>query len=95
MGLSANAYIRFMIFQPQQTEIISTRSPQADNSIPEINVKVYRSLCDIADSLRKLAKRVANNNPINLNPVKVDSVLLEKTLDIVKKVGLQIASNKN
>ncbi|MDJ0718842.1 MAG: hypothetical protein QNJ54_32215 [Prochloraceae cyanobacterium] len=94
LGMSANGYIRFMVFQ-EQKEISSTRSHLANGTIPEINVKIYRSLCDIAHSLREISQRHRNAQPINFTPVHVDSHLLEETLKLVKKIGLQLASNKN
>ena len=94
LGMSANGYIRFMVFQKPQKEISSTRSHLANGTIPEINVKIYRSLCDIAHSLREISQRHRNAKPINF-PVHVDSQLLEETLKLVKKIGLQLASNKN
>ena len=95
LGMSANGYIRFMVFQESQKEISSTRSHLANGTIPEINVKIYRSLCDIAHSLREISQRHRNAKPINFTPVNVDSHLLEETLKLVKKIGLQLASNKN
>jgi len=91
-GKSANAYIRFLIFQSQQGEISKARSPLANAAIPEINVKTYSALCDIANSLRNILKSARE---VNVSFINVDRSLLEETLALVKKIGLQLASNKN
>ncbi len=91
-GLSANAYIRFQIFQTQKSEISRVRSPLANAAIPEINVKIYSALCDIANSLREIVK-FARDREVSL--IKVDRSLLQETLTQLKKIGLQLASNKN
>ena len=90
-GLSANAYIRFQIFQTQKSDPSRDRSPLANAAIPEINVKIYSALCDIAQS-REIIK-LARDREVSL--IKVDRSLLEETLAQVKKIGLQLASNKN
>ena len=94
MGLSANAYIRLKIFR-SPGNLTSKRSPLANNSIPEINVDVYRALCDIACSLREITKLARGLKDLASSPVQVDQALLKQTLSLVKKVGLKIASNKN
>ncbi len=95
LGLSANAYIRFQIFQPENPDISSKRSPLANAAIPEINVKIYSALCDIANSLRTIKSLALKNNPISFNSLSVDRPLIDETLQLVKKIGLQLASNKN
>lgn len=94
-GLSNSAYIRFMIFQSHQNEITSTQNPLASGTVPEINVKTYSALCDIAHRLREIKRLVESDNEQSQTLIMVDRQLLEETLAMVKKIGLQIASKKN
>ena len=93
MGISANAYIRFMVFR-SGIDLTSERSPLANNAVPEINVKTYSALCDIVHSLREIKRVVESDNEQSQTLVVVDRTLLEETLKLVKKIALQIASNK-
>jgi len=95
MGLSANAYIRFKVFCEEHRDPTEQRSPLANNSIPEINVDIYRALCDIACIFREIIKLTRSSKPLAFSPIQVDRTLLEETLKLVKKIALQIASNKN
>jgi len=91
LGLSANAYIRMKIFNCDRGAIDSTRSPLADNSIPETDIKIYRALCDIATSLRELANIRRDEKAAF---VKVDRALLCETLNQVKQVAFKLATLK-
>lgn len=94
MGVSANAYIRFMVFR-SAIDLTSERSPLANNAVSEINVKTYSALCDIVHSLREIKQLVESDNEQCQTLIMVDRTLLEETLKLVKKIALQIAFNKN
>ena len=94
MGVSANAYIRFMIFR-SGINLTLERSPLVNNAVPEINVQTYSALCEIVHSLREFKRRlVESDNEQSQTLVVVDRTLLEECLKLVKKIALQIASKK-
>lgn len=74
MGVSANAYIRFMVFR-SAIDLTSERSPLANNAVPEINVKTYSALCDIAQTLREIRPLIESDNEQSQTLIVVDRSL--------------------
>ena len=93
-GMSSAAYIRFMVFQPQEHDFESTRAPLANHAVPEVNMKTYRQLCGIANNLNQITNLANGVNNQSLTPINVDPTLLNELLSLVKKIGLQLASHK-
>ncbi len=91
IGLTRAAYIRNQIFQADSNAIESTRDPLTNNAIPEVNVKTYRTLREIASRLDRLGDLANSPNPINFNRIEVDLDLLEFTLTQLKTIGVQLA----
>ncbi len=91
IGLTRAAYIRSRIFQADSNAIESTRDPLTNNAIPEVNVKTYRTLREIASRLDRLCDLAYSPNPINFNRIEVDRALLEFTLTQLNTIGAQLA----
>ncbi len=91
IGLTRSAYIRSRIFQSDPNALESTRDPLTNNAIPEVNVKTYRTLREIANRLERICEMANSPNPMTFNRVNVDRALLEETLAQLNTIGAQLA----
>ncbi|MDJ0718113.1 MAG: hypothetical protein QNJ54_28455 [Prochloraceae cyanobacterium] len=91
IGLTRAAYIRSRIFQADSNALESTRDPLTNNAIPEVNVKTYRTLKEIASRLDRLSEMANSPNPITFNRIEVERALLEETLSQLEIIGAQLA----
>ncbi len=95
-GMTRAAFVRFKIFQQNTDLVESTRNRLGNNLVPEVNVKTYRTLKEIADRLDRLNEIAKEDNTTENSLINLDRELLEKTLAQVNKIGahLAIASSK-